>query len=582
MIHNLSFALKNGKVVTIDEVESGFACNCVCPACQTRLVAKKGKVREHHFAHDKGSICEYGYQTSLHLMAKEIIAEAGKIMVPSIYGKYKGKALKIYDAMPIAIRNAVVEKRIGELIPDVILECSNGQYLVIEIYVTHKVDEQKLLKLRELSIAAIEIDLSTKDRLLSKDDLMEILLEEDLARYWLIDPIPENYVENYISHLDERYHGTDANVAFLYLAEHILKADRHILLPEVYACFSEIYREKISEERMLDIEDVQVESGESPPYILVSACSKGKKHELKIYVNYDGNIEEFEKTVKGSSVSALLIDLNAPDYLIREKELRDRILYDVKGKCWLYNKKAEAFIMWKYTAESEPGFPVTNLYQYAVHRLKRLLVERKQLRFPDWCYNTITGKEKTIQGRSVSILNAYLVYQADPDIPDIIVESESGKLYLFVIQLGSHSLYYVDRKMMYEKGISDVLRIDLFDEDEYITDERFRTILRTSDRMKWVESSVQKTLNKSPSLAQCEKLPVTMLQIKRRTLVNLQCTIGCPKQIRKNGDQWYSLPEDCNMCSYFLGYKDGFVYCLCRYYLDILKDFPDMVSDKDS
>ncbi len=44
-----------GELITIDEVSSGKT-NLVCPFCNSQLTAKKGKIKQHHFAHS-GETC---------------------------------------------------------------------------------------------------------------------------------------------------------------------------------------------------------------------------------------------------------------------------------------------------------------------------------------------------------------------------------------------------------------------------------------------------------------------------------------------------------------------------------------------
>ena len=78
--HYLTYALDSpsseGKLVNIDEVENGNACNCFCPACHEPLIAKNnGEIREHHFAHKSGTECEHAYESMLHLYAKEAIQQ---------------------------------------------------------------------------------------------------------------------------------------------------------------------------------------------------------------------------------------------------------------------------------------------------------------------------------------------------------------------------------------------------------------------------------------------------------------------------------------------------------------------------
>ena len=43
----LIYALKDGEITSIADVESGLKCGCVCPACGEPLVAKKGSKVMH-------------------------------------------------------------------------------------------------------------------------------------------------------------------------------------------------------------------------------------------------------------------------------------------------------------------------------------------------------------------------------------------------------------------------------------------------------------------------------------------------------------------------------------------------------
>ena len=82
---NLIYALSNGKLVSVEDVPAGLKCDCFCPACGEQLVAKKGQKMTHHFAHKAGTNCAFGYQTSLHLLAKDILANARRMVIPELY-----------------------------------------------------------------------------------------------------------------------------------------------------------------------------------------------------------------------------------------------------------------------------------------------------------------------------------------------------------------------------------------------------------------------------------------------------------------------------------------------------------------
>ena len=67
----------NGNFVHIDKVINGLACDCFCPSCKERLVAKnEGTKRIHHFAHASGVDCDEAYETMLHQLAKYRVQEA--------------------------------------------------------------------------------------------------------------------------------------------------------------------------------------------------------------------------------------------------------------------------------------------------------------------------------------------------------------------------------------------------------------------------------------------------------------------------------------------------------------------------
>ena len=70
----------DGELVDVHDVPNGLACDCVCPSCETPLVAKnQGNDRVWHFSHaqkvvyDKTkSECEYSDYVSIALMTKQL------------------------------------------------------------------------------------------------------------------------------------------------------------------------------------------------------------------------------------------------------------------------------------------------------------------------------------------------------------------------------------------------------------------------------------------------------------------------------------------------------------------------------
>ena len=148
----LHYALRNGQLVSIDNVERGLQCNCVCPSCGSALIARKGDKREHHFAHYGNTDCSGGVETALHLLAKQLICNTRTLYVPSPDNYNKGD-IKTYLNSEMECRDY------STFIPDIVLK-NETEVLGIEILVTHAVDEDKTEKIRAAQLPTIEIDLS--------------------------------------------------------------------------------------------------------------------------------------------------------------------------------------------------------------------------------------------------------------------------------------------------------------------------------------------------------------------------------------------------------------------------------------
>ena len=181
----LTYSYNESKeLVHIDSVERGAACKCRCPYCDAPLYAKNGgMVREHHFAHTQNHTCEGAYETTLHLLAKEIIKEQGGIMLP-----YSGD-IKRPNGF-VKLHNIEIEKWDKEynFRPDLEGVMDDGRRLLIECLVTHKVDENKRNIIVSNNLLCIEIDLSWQIR--DKNILRKFLTQEIKERKWIVKENP--------------------------------------------------------------------------------------------------------------------------------------------------------------------------------------------------------------------------------------------------------------------------------------------------------------------------------------------------------------------------------------------------------
>ena len=182
----------SGQMVSILNVEKGLACNCRCPKCNEKLVAKIGKGgRQPHFAHQNDSDCQGSYMSALHIMSEQIIMENMSVMAPT-YKSVSGKSLRF--------TKVEVEKRVDrkDLQPDIVGETEDGLRWVIEIKNTHEVDEEKKRKIRQSNITCLEIDVSKQ----TLENLKSFLLESTDSREWINNP---NYEQLYPEIQEENF-----------------------------------------------------------------------------------------------------------------------------------------------------------------------------------------------------------------------------------------------------------------------------------------------------------------------------------------------------------------------------------------
>lgn len=146
----------NKDTVNIADVKSGLQSDAFCVVCNSTLIAKKGEIKAHHFAHTNGTECKYWRETFIHLAVKRYFTETKEILLP---GYFIGREL-IQSQFVFKFAECIVENRLGSIVPDICLVADNGAKLIVEVAVTHFCDEVKIQKIKELNISCIEIDFS--------------------------------------------------------------------------------------------------------------------------------------------------------------------------------------------------------------------------------------------------------------------------------------------------------------------------------------------------------------------------------------------------------------------------------------
>ena len=165
-----------GHLVHVDDVPNGEACGCTCPECRSKLIAKnKGQHNQHHFAHVGGSDCVGAVESALHLMAKEILSEGKKIMLPRYPLQVGG--VRLFKSIEVESYNKELSLR-----PDCVGDTA-GQKLWVEFKRSHEVDTDKAAKIKSAKIECVEIDINACP--LDPLKMKEFLEESSENRQWI-------------------------------------------------------------------------------------------------------------------------------------------------------------------------------------------------------------------------------------------------------------------------------------------------------------------------------------------------------------------------------------------------------------
>jgi hypothetical protein len=192
------FGLLGERMVSPHEVPSGLACGCVCPGCGARLIARKGSLA-WCFAHHGAPGTLACLETAIHAAGKQALLDANGLFVPryevevvdvSSEGEITRLTREMSAARRVRLDRSQAEVALPGVRPDVV-GYRGDRILLVEIFVTHRVDAGKQRKLDELGLPALEIDLSdlpSRGAALGLDAVRKRVVDDPGHRRWLVYP----------------------------------------------------------------------------------------------------------------------------------------------------------------------------------------------------------------------------------------------------------------------------------------------------------------------------------------------------------------------------------------------------------
>ena len=239
---------RGDRIVHISEVVSGLACGCHCPVCGRRLVPKKGTEVGHHFAHESDSDCKGAAMTLLHLMFQQALMDLGRVWVPALYAvvlndRREEEVVVAKAGYMLFLDDVRLENRIDlhdgqRCIADVAAMTCEGE-IIIEIVVTHDVDDWKRDGMQDSGRMGLIIDASKVSRQVGPGTVRKIVTDELVrkARGADVSWFSFNERQRYRCLIGARWRELPARKMLWRAAQREIASSKEIWLPPSYIVF---------------------------------------------------------------------------------------------------------------------------------------------------------------------------------------------------------------------------------------------------------------------------------------------------------------------------------------------------------
>lgn len=314
-----------------------------CPHCHEDVIFKKGNKREHHFSHRPGSNCVVSRETLLHFEAKYFLVnkinkeEDIKFKIDLSYFKKKYKeflrAINIvsYEISLLDIlkfyknRFAEVEQWIGDSIADVVVkgEYDDSSPFVIEVYVTHANEDEKVQYFDEENIPFLEVIPIRRNS--------EFMFE-----------ISDASISEYIDYISSKISTTAADISYNIFKDELMDIAREDLTDEILLLYKK--------QAIHEVEDA-IKTLNYRYYINGNTYKKMNSIEAKSYMSKEFSREELlDISYKNSSrFKDKYLMVNDRYFLSNEQNLLYSLIYEIQK-----HYQVEAIVGgWEYTKKKK-------------------------------------------------------------------------------------------------------------------------------------------------------------------------------------------------------------------------------------
>ncbi|PSW28708.1 hypothetical protein C9J21_20385 [Photobacterium phosphoreum] len=197
--------------VDVDEVESGVLCQCICPSCRSKLIAKHGTKKVHHFAHLKSDVkanCKYSLFFSIRMMYLKLLTTKSNIsiLIPDYnyhlaaetrYGQPVSIDFPVNSAYRTTLLSIKTDCYFKGSLYDVIAKTNQGYISIQFNYDERPIESHQ----NEYGLPIISLDIMPLSSLLlnksvdqgNNDLLLAYMQHNNAVIKWIFKPLPSRF-----------------------------------------------------------------------------------------------------------------------------------------------------------------------------------------------------------------------------------------------------------------------------------------------------------------------------------------------------------------------------------------------------
>jgi hypothetical protein len=158
-------------------------------------------------------------ESLLHRVVKAILEKHKHLRLPSfpvrVERQVEDGAIGSEIVIPeyrARLQTVTLERRLGRIVPDVVAQQADGKDLLIEVTVTNRITDERIERIGECGLPAVEIDVGRMGGRVTRAELERLVIDEVAGKRWLYHPRADEIRYQLLQEVDAEIEEKETNL----------------------------------------------------------------------------------------------------------------------------------------------------------------------------------------------------------------------------------------------------------------------------------------------------------------------------------------------------------------------------------